>query len=200
LRQVFSRASKDISEQHIPMISFRTSALALSLLLCAFALFACSSSSKTQGAQQPRTYDTTTLMTGLRYIDYEVGTGKEVKPGMQVKVDYAGYLANGNLFDTSLDSVGRRFDRSGRPMSPEAGPAEQKLYFNRGGYPFQPIEFSVGTGAVIRGWDDGLTTQMRVGGRRRLIIPPDLGYGQHGQGSIPPNATLIFDVHVLSAN
>jgi peptidylprolyl isomerase len=113
-----------------------------------------------------------TLPSGLRYQDEVVGTGPEPKAGQQVTVQYTGWLDEGG-------KKGKKFDSS-RDRN-------------------QPFSFPLGAGQVIKGWDEGVAT-MKIGGKRTLIIPPQLGYGARGAGGvIPPNATLIFDVELLGA-
>ena len=100
----------------------------------------------------------------------EQGTGEEVKSGDNIAVHYTGTLEDGTKFDSSLD---------------------------RG----KPFVFTLGIGQVIKGWDMGILG-MKVGEKRKLVIPPELGYGETGTpgGPIPPNATLIFEVELLSIN
>lgn len=105
--------------------------------------------------------------------DLKVGTGREAQKGRGLSVHYTGWL-----YDPSRpDARGRMFD-----SSKERG----------------PFEFVLGAGQVIPGWDQGFDG-MKVGGRRRLIIPPSLAYGVDGAGGgiIPPNATLIFEMELL---
>ena len=110
-----------------------------------------------------------TTGSGLKYVDEVVGTGESPSPGKIVSVHYTGWLENGTQFDSS--------------RGPDRG---------------QPLQFPIGLGKVIKGWDEGVMT-MKVGGKRKLIIPPDLGYGATGagRGRIPPNSTLIFEVELL---
>jgi peptidylprolyl isomerase len=112
----------------------------------------------------------TTTPSGLKIIELKVGTGASPKSGQTVVVHYTGWL-----YDNG--KKGAKFDSS----------------LDRG----QPFEFPLGKGQVIPGWDEGVAT-MKVGGKRTLIIPPNLAYGANGAGGvIPPNATLIFDVELL---
>jgi FKBP-type peptidyl-prolyl cis-trans isomerase FkpA len=107
---------------------------------------------------------------GLQYEDVKVGTGDSPKKGQTAVVHYTGWLwENG--------AKGKKFDSS----------------VDRG----QPFSFPVGQGRVIKGWDEGVAT-MKVGGKRVLLIPPDLAYGSRGAGGvIGPNATLIFEVELI---
>lgn len=112
-----------------------------------------------------------TTETGLKFTDTVVGTGASPKRGQTCVMHYTGWLSEG-------DAKGRKFDSS----------------VDRGA----PFEFPIGMKRVIAGWDEGVAT-MKVGGKRTLIIPPQLGYGERGAGGvIPPNATLIFDVELLA--
>jgi FKBP-type peptidyl-prolyl cis-trans isomerase FkpA len=112
-------------------------------------------------------------VTELQIIDVEVGDGDEATAGQTVIVHYTGWLYD----DTAPDNRGTKFDSS----------------VDRGA----PFDFSLGAGQVIAGWDQGVAG-MKIGGKRELIIPPDMGYGSRGAGgAIPPNATLLFEVELL---
>ncbi len=112
----------------------------------------------------------TTTPSGLQITDSTVGTGDSPKNGQICVMHYTGWLYKDG-------EKGAKFDSS----------------VDRG----QPFEFRIGVGQVIGGWDEGVST-MKVGGKRTLIIPPELGYGARGAGGvIPPNATLMFDVELL---
>jgi peptidylprolyl isomerase len=108
--------------------------------------------------------------TGLEYEDTQVGSGKSPTRGQTCVMHYTGWLwVNG--------AKGAKFDSS----------------VDRG----EPFEFAIGVGQVIKGWDEGVMS-MKVGGKRTLRIPPELGYGARGAGGvIPPNATLLFEVELL---
>jgi len=111
-----------------------------------------------------------TTASGLQIKDITVGTGASPRAGQTCIMHYTGWL----YVDGKKD---KKFDSS----------------VDRG----QPFEFPIGQRRVIAGWDEGVAT-MKVGGRRELIIPPALGYGERGAGGvIPPNATLIFEVELL---
>jgi FKBP-type peptidyl-prolyl cis-trans isomerase len=115
--------------------------------------------------------ETTVVTTTAPYsaTDLVVGTGTLAGNGNRVTVSYTGWLHD----SSRTDAKGTQFDSS------------------------TSFAFVLGTGAVIQGWDRGVAG-MRVGGQRRLVIPPELAYGSRGSGPIPPNATLVFDVTLLN--
>ena len=106
-------------------------------------------------------------------IDLIVGTGRVAANGNRVTTNYTGWLYS----PTAAENKGSQFDTSiGKT----------------------PFAFTLGIGGVIKGWDQGIVG-MAVGGKRRLVIPPSLGYGSQGagNGAIPPNATLVFDIDLV---
>ena len=110
----------------------------------------------------------------LQKITLKPGTGTEIRGGQSAVVQYTGWLYEAG----APDQKGKQFD-----SSRNAG---------------QPFKFALDTGSVIKGWDEGLAG-MKVGETRRLIIPPDLAYGNSGAGGvIPPGATLVFDVELVA--
>jgi FKBP-type peptidyl-prolyl cis-trans isomerase len=112
-------------------------------------------------------------VTELKKIDVNVGSGAEAVAGKTVIVHYTGWLYD----PAAADGHGAKFDSS----------LDRKT----------PFGFPLGAGRVIKGWDEGVAG-MKVGGKRTLVIPPEMGYGARGAGgAIPPNATLLFDVELL---
>ena len=142
-------------------------------MLC---LSAASMSQAAGQAQADTAAPAVVLGDSLIKIDNVVGTGKEAGVGSNIVVNYTGWYykpmatrQRGRKFDSSLDA--------GR----------------------DPLEFQLGAGKVIKGWDQGVVG-MKVGGKRTLIIPSELAYGKRGAGggSIPPDSDLIFDVELLN--
>ena len=115
----------------------------------------------------------TTTPSGLKIEEVKVGTGDVAVAGKNVTVHYTGWLDNNG-------NKGAKFDSS-RDRN-------------------EPFTFPLGRGQVIKGWDQGVAG-MKVGGKRKLTIPPELGYGARGAGGvIPPNATLVFEVELLGVD
>ena len=111
-----------------------------------------------------------TLSSGLKIVELTVGSGEEAKVGDRAEVHYTGWLYENGKRGAKFDSS---VDRN------------------------EPFEIEVGMPGVIRGWIEGIPG-MKVGGKRELIIPPDMGYGPRGAGGvIPPNATLDFEIELL---
>jgi len=151
------------------MPSFRrASTFAASLLIAA--LTAAITDAPFHMATAQTTGKPMTTASGLQITDSKVGTGATPKPGQICVMHYTGWLYENGV-------KGKKFDSS----------------VDRN----EPFEFPIGQRKVIGGWDEGVAT-MKVGGKRTLIIPPNLGYGARGAGGvIPPNATLMFDVELL---
>ena len=108
----------------------------------------------------------------LIITDHKIGKGAEAMVGSTVYMHYTGWLYR----PLAKNQRGRKFDSS----------------IPRG----EPLDFKLGTGKVIKGWDQGIVG-MKVGGKRTLIIPAELAYGQRAMGDIPPNSALIFDVELM---
>jgi len=113
-------------------------------------------------------------VSSMRSVELKAGAGEAIGAGKIAVVNYTGWLYE----ESAKDNKGKQFDSS-----------------RTGG---QPFRFPVGTGQVIKGWDQGVVG-MKVGESRRLIIPPDLAYGDGGAGGvIPPGATLVFDIDLVA--
>ena len=150
------------------MFAFQLRGAVSALALVTALIFACAALPTTASAQTEGS--TVTTPSGLKITDTQVGSGAEAKNGQNCVMHYTGWLYENG-------AKGQKFDSS----------------LDRG----QPFSFALGTGQVIKGWDEGVAG-MKAGGKRTLIIPPELGYGAQGAGGvIPPNATLMFDVELL---
>src|SRR5438477_13141124 len=147
--------------------------MARSIVLMLVAAFLAASGSLWAWASDPQDKDkkdekVITTKSGLKYVELKEGTGDEAKAGQVVEVHYTGWLKDGTKFDSSKDRN-------------------------------KPFQFPLGAGRVIKGWDEGVAG-MKVGGKRKLIIPPELAYGKRGAGNglIPPDAELTFEVELLA--
>jgi len=142
--------------------------------LCLLTLSACQAQSNNANSTTSKENSTmTSTVTELIKQDTVIGTGREAEPGFNVTVHYTGWLYD----EKAPDHKGKKFDSS----------LDRK----------EPFQFPLGAGHVIQGWDEGFSG-MKIGGKRTLIIPSEMGYGARGAGGvIPPNAALVFDVELL---
>ena len=116
---------------------------------------------------------------GLYYLEKTKGKGAKPTKGSMVKVNYTGRLLDGTVFDTSDEATAK-----------SAGLFDERR-------PYEPIEFALGAGQVIPGWDEGIAL-MSAGTKAQLIIPSAIAYGENGAGPIPPYSPLVFDVELVS--
>jgi FKBP-type peptidyl-prolyl cis-trans isomerase FkpA len=147
--------------------------LLAAMLATAFTVGGCQAATESSTSMNQEGNTMTQPVTELIKIDTLEGSGREAEIGFNVTVHYTGWL-----YDPSKpENKGQKFDSS----------------VDRG----EPFIFYLGGGQVIQGWDQGFAG-MKVGGKRTLVIPPEMGYGARGAGGvIPPNATLVFDVELL---
>ena len=147
------------------------SALVAAMLLTVTACKRVEAPATPAAASADSTASATAPAVASQQIDTVVGTGKEATAGATAVVNYTGWLYE----PAAPQQRGKEFDSSiGR----------------------EPFSFQLGAGQVIKGWDVGVQG-MKVGGKRTLIVPADMGYGAGGAGPIPPNATLVFEVELL---
>ena len=126
----------------------------------------------------------TELPSGLKYIVLKEGDGPKPSQGQRISVHYAGWLEDGTLIDTSLDSIAKA-----------SGQYEKLLAMHRGD--FSPISMALSPDMrLIAGFKEALL-EMKAGDKWRVYIPPHLGYGNQGNGPVPPNASLVFDLEML---
>jgi FKBP-type peptidyl-prolyl cis-trans isomerase len=143
----------------------------LSLLICAVLAAACGS--KSEAPPPAATPPPANIVTGLQKTTLKPGTGAAIGGGQIAVVQYTGWLYEAG----AADHKGKQFDSS----------RDRR----------EPFKFPLDTGSVIKGWDQGVVG-MKVGESRRLVIPPELAYGDAGAGGvIPPGATLVFDVELV---
>ena len=151
-----------------------TSVLALSVISCSREQPAPAEPAPVAEAPAPAPAPEPEPVTELQKIDLQVAAGEGISQGQVAVVHYTGWLYD----PRAPENKGTKFDSSR----------------DRG----QPFRFTIGSGQVIKGWEEGVQG-MRIGSQRRLIIPADLAYGERGAGGgvIPPGATLVFDVELL---
>ena len=157
----------------LPFLLSRRLALASAAAAILLAPSAITLAQSPDSASTPQESKMNAKITQLQKTDTKAGTGDEAVVGKIAVVHYTGWLYD----PASADKKGAKFDSSLDRRS--------------------PFSFPLGGGRVIRGWDEGVAG-MRVGGRRTLVIPPDMAYGNRGAGGvIPPDATLIFEVELV---